>query len=238
VKPLAQSITLLRDQSFSELKTTHDYYEDPKVVWRILRLDVAAGRQFSNLNRVTGTETDQFNLAQKARGYVAEQLAEATFQQFLSVFENFLFELLSLWLKAYPRSLGKKMVDYNTILELPDKDAITDLVVRRELNDVLYDRPANWFAYLEDKVKLGCPTAQEIARIAEAKAGRDVLVHNRGLVNKTYLDKSGSLARFKVGKRLRIPERYHRETWVLVRKVVADVANAAIAKASKEAGTA
>ena len=49
------------------------------------------------------------------------------------------------------------MVDFKTILELPDKDAITGLGVRKELNEVLYDPPKAWFAYLEDKAKLGCP---------------------------------------------------------------------------------
>jgi len=47
------------------------------------------------------------------------------------------------------------------------------------LNEVLYERPAEWFAYLQEKVKLGCPSAVEIERIAEAKATRDALIHNR-----------------------------------------------------------
>ena len=180
----------------------------------------------------TGTVTTQAELAVKARGYVTGQLAEATFQQFISTFENFYLELLRLWLTAYPRSLGKKTVDFKTILELPDKDAITGLVVGKELNEVLYERPTEWFAYLEDKAKLGCPAADEIDRIAEAKASRDVLVHNRGIANKIYESKAGHLARFKEGTRMSIPEHYHRETWELIRKVITDVSNAAIAKAT------
>jgi hypothetical protein len=124
------------------------------------------------------------------------------------------------------------MVDFKTILDLPDKDAITGLVVRKELNEVLYDRPIEWFAYLEDKAKLGCPSANEIERIAEAKASRDVLVHNKGIANKTYESKAGNLARFDEGNRINIPEHYHREIWELIRKVVSDVSNAAIAKTS------
>jgi hypothetical protein len=124
------------------------------------------------------------------------------------------------------------MVDFKTILELPDKNAITGLVVRKELNEVLYDRPTEWFAYLEDKAKLGCPTADEIERIAEAKASRDVLVHNKGIANKSYESKAAKLARFREGDKISIVEHYHRETWELIRKVVTDVSNAAIAKAS------
>jgi hypothetical protein len=48
-------------------------------------------------------------------------------------------------------------------------------------HDYYYERPTGWFAYLNEKVKLGCPTEDEVDRIAEAMASRDVLVHNRGI---------------------------------------------------------
>lgn len=94
----------------------------------------------------------------------------------------------------------------------------------------MYDRPTGWFAYLEDRAKLGCPTPDEIEKIAEAKASRDVLVHNRGVAGKTYESKAGKLARYKDGQRVEILEPYHRQTWELIRKVVTDISNAAIAK--------
>jgi hypothetical protein len=67
------------------------------------------------------TPTD---LADKAVRYMAEQLAEATFQQFIAIFENFCFDLLRLWLLAYPRNLIGKKVDFKAVLDAPDKDAI------------------------------------------------------------------------------------------------------------------
>ena len=122
-------------------------------------------------------------------------------------------------------------MDFKDVLDAPDKDAITSGVVSKEVNEVLYERPAGWFEYLEDKAKLGCPTPDEIDRIAEAKASRDVLVHSRGMANKTYESKAGRLARYKDGQRIDIPEHYHRATWDLLRKVVTDLFNAAMAKA-------
>jgi hypothetical protein len=94
----------------------------------------------------------------------------------------------------------------------------------------LYDRPTGWFKYLEDKAKLGCPTPDEVDRIAEAKASRDVLVLNRGVASKTYESKAGRFARHKNGQRIDIPEHYHRETWELIREVIRNISNAAIAK--------
>jgi hypothetical protein len=94
-----------------------------------------------------------------------------------------------------------------------------------------HDRPDEWFAYLEKLAKLGCPTESEIERIAEAKASRDLLVHNRGVANETYEDKAGKRARYKDGERIDIPEPYHLATWELIRKLVTDISDAASAKA-------
>jgi len=227
---LAGDIQSLRDRVLADLNAAHDYYTDTKIAWDIARRVIAGGHTFSIQNMTTGTMTTQAELAVKARGYVAEQLAEATFQQFITIFENYFFDLLRLWLMAYPQNLMGKKVDFSAVLNAPDKEAITFIVVSREVNEILYERPTGWFAYLEDKVKLGCPTADEIDHSAEAKASRDVLVHNRGVASKTYESKAGKLARYKDGQRIDIPEHYHRETWELLRKVVTDISNAAVAK--------
>jgi hypothetical protein len=228
---LASDIQALRDRSLADLNAAHDYYTDTKGAWDIVRRFIAAGNTLSIHNHMTGTTTTHVDLVGKLRGYVAEQLAEATFQQFITIFENFLFELLRLWLVAHPKSLGAKTVEFRRILDAPDIAAITLQVVNHELNEVFYERPAEWFKYLESKVKLGCPTADEIARIAEAKASRDVLVHNRGVANTVYESKASHLARYKNGERIDIPENYHRQTWELLGKVVSDTASAALGKA-------
>ena len=177
---LADDIRSLRDRVLADLNGAHDYYTDTQIAWETVRTAIAAGQTFSIRNATTGTVTTQADLPGKALGYVRVQLAEATFQQFISIFENFFFDLLRLWLMAFPQSLSGKKVDFQAILDAPDKQALTLLVVNKELNEVLYDRPAGWFKYLDDKVKLGCPTPDEIEGLAEAKASRDVLVHNRG----------------------------------------------------------
>jgi hypothetical protein len=227
---LADDLQALRDRTLADLNAAHDYFTDTKSAWRIVRRVVKSGYAFTIEHRATGTVTAHSEVRGKSIRYV-ESLTQATFQQFLSIFESFLFDLLRLWLLAYPQSLGGRKVDFKEVLAAPDRDAIASLVIDKELSELFYDRPAAWFEYLEGKVNLGCPTADEIARLAEAKASRDVLSHNRGVANKVYISKAGPLARFKDGERIEIPEDYHRATWELLRKVVADVSNAAIAKA-------
>ena len=153
--PLADEIRALRDRVLLDLNIAHDYCEDTKVAWGLVHRYVVAGDTFTHQNPTTGTVTTQAELVAKARGYVASQLAEATFLQFISIFESFFFDLLRLWLTAYPQNLIGKQVDFKDVLDAPDKEAITLLVVGKELNEVLYKRPADWFAYLEARVKAG-----------------------------------------------------------------------------------
>ena len=227
---LSEEIQAIRDRALSDLNSAHDYYADTKDAWKLVKKVIADGQTFTLSNWVTGTTTTEAELVIKSRGYVSEQLIEATFQQFVTLFESFFFDLLRLWLTAYPQSLGGKKLDFKSVLEAADKDAITQLVVAKEVNEILYDRPSGWFAYLEDKVRLGCPSADEIGRIAEVKASRDVLVHGKGIAGAAYLAKAGKLARFREGERIEISEPYHRGAWELIRKVVADVSDAAVAK--------
>jgi hypothetical protein len=227
---LADDIRVLRDRVQLDLNFAHDYYSDTRTAWEIVNEFAAAGNTFFTQNLTTGTETTQADLPRRAVVYVAVQLAEATFQQFISIFENFFFDLLRLWLSAYPQNLSGKKVDVKAILDAPDKETILQFIVDREVNEIMYDRPTGWFAYFESMAKIGCPTADEIDRIAEAKACRDVLAHNRGVSNKVYVSKAGKLARFKEGQRIDITEQYHQQTWELIRKVATDISNASIAK--------
>jgi hypothetical protein len=251
---LADDIRALRDRALAELKAAHDYYSDTKIAWGIIRESVRAGNRFAIKttpraaialepplgegnstvlqSKQTGTATTEAELAGRAREYIKQQLPEATFQQFISIFEAFLVDFMRLWLLSHAESLSKKQVDFKTVLELPDKAAITRFVVDNELNQIAFESPAKWFKYMEARAKLGLPARDEIEKFAEAKASRDVLVHNRGIANKIYESKAGALARYKAEERIDIPGDYHKDTWQLMLKMVADISDAAIAKAT------
>jgi hypothetical protein len=251
---LADDIRALRDRALAELKAAHDYYSDTKIAWGIIRESVRAGNIFASKttpgmaialepplgegnspvlqSEQTGTVTTEADLAGRARDYIKQQLPEATFQQFISIFEAFFVDFMRLWLLSHPENLSKRMVDFKTVLELPDKDAIAGFVVDKELNEIAYKSPTDWFRYVEDKLKLDLPTRNEIEKFAEAKASRDVLVHNRGIANKIYESKAGALARYKVEERIEIPGDYHKDTWQLIRKMVSDISDAAVLKAT------
>jgi hypothetical protein len=82
---LSDDIRALRDRVLADLSAAHDYYTDTKIAWRMVHKVIAAGHTITIRNMTTGSVTTQAELAVKARGYVTEQLSEATFQQFISV---------------------------------------------------------------------------------------------------------------------------------------------------------
>lgn len=197
---LADNILALRDATLAELDAVHDYYSDTRGVWGVVLAYVQEGNTVEIRNQTTGNVTSGPDLAGKARRYLAGHLAEATFQQFVMSLESFFFDLLRLWLVAYPQSLGAKDLKFKTVLDAPDKDAVTLHVVNHELNEIAYERLADWFSYLEGRLRLGCPSAEDIERLSEAKASRDVLAHNRGVANRVYLSKAGRFARHSEGE--------------------------------------
>jgi len=227
---LHDDVRALGDRCKGELIHAHDYFANAKAAWEFVGNGIAKGDSFTNHNPTTGSKVDGSGLAPLISGYLAKELTEATFQQFISIFESFLFDFLRLWLTAYPQSLYGRTIDFRDIHELGDMESVTLHIVNKRLNEISYERPARWFEYLNERVKLACPTNEEIERFSEAKASRDVLIHNRGVVGKVYLAKSGSLARFRLGDRLDLPEYYHREIWNLLRKMVDDISVAASTK--------
>ena len=232
--PLSDEIQSLANRIQADLRAGYDYFEHTKLSLGLVRSIVERGHKITVQNTVTGTVLNETNLGGLWRSYLATYLAESVFQHFVSLFEDFVFELLRLWLSAFPAGIpnkDKKPVNLATILDAVDKDAILGFVIDRELNALKYQRLTSWFEYLNDRVNLGYPTDEQIKRLAEIKASRDILIHNRGIVNETYLQKAGDRARYRLDQRLEIPEPYLLDSWTVIGEMVRDMAAAAITKA-------
>lgn len=231
---LAVEIRALSERFQADLRAAHDYHHHTRLAWRLLRSQTRRGLQFAVRNPVTGSVVDAERLLALSAEYESVFLNESVFQHLIALFEDFLFELLRLWLTAHPAGIpnkDRKPVDLATVIEAPDRAAILRTVIDRELNALKYERPSAWFRYLNDRVKLGLPTDEQIERCAEAKASRDILTHNRGVVNPTYLEKSGRLARYAIGQRLEVPEPYLHDAWDVIRAMAGDLVASTVAKA-------
>jgi hypothetical protein len=230
--PLSDDIRALRDRTLADLDAAHDYFFHTEAAWNVVRQAVTALPPFSVQNLLTGTALSGAELAVRGSGYVSGSLTEATFQQFLATFEAFVGDLLRLWLTAYPRGIGGKTVKLEDALDAGDLPTLVARLVDHEIAEVTYKSTRTVFLYLERRVGLPLPAAADIDRLAEAKATRDVLVHNRGVADAEYRVKAGALARHPAGERVEIPKPYHRETWELVKQLITQVADAAAGKAA------
>ena len=233
---LAEDIRGVADVALAALDDAHDYFTLTKRAWGLIRQAVNEGQTFTFVNPQTRTRVDEREVLERSRVYVRDNLASATFQSFVSIFEDFFFDILRLWLAAYPGSLSKKQLEFGSVVNAPNITTVVLAVVDRELNEIKYERVADWFAYLERLAKLGVPTSEEIERLAEIKAGRDILVHNKGIVNATYLHKAGKCARFAVGQKLDIDVPYHLASWEAIQRLVTDLSTALIGKAQPALG--
>ena len=128
---LADDIQALTTRTLSSLEASHDYYTYTTRVWRLLQQIVKEGRKFNFRNLTTGTRVNEQELLGRAQLYATDYLMASTFQHFVSLFEDFFFELLRYWLAAYPGSLSKKQVEMGAVLKAPDKSAIVLTVVIR-----------------------------------------------------------------------------------------------------------
>jgi len=142
---LIDEIAKLRDDCLSSLDASHNYYAHTKSAWRLVQNMVRQGHSVTIQNLATGNVVDENELPGLAQHYVTGYLASATFQHFVSLFEQFVFGLLRAWLTEYPASLSDKQLQFRTVLEAADKNEIVIAVVQRHVLQLAYQGVADWF---------------------------------------------------------------------------------------------
>jgi hypothetical protein len=118
------------------------------------------------------------------------------------------------------------------VLHLRDADKVLAGVIEKVVRDLTYERPDQWFRYIGSRVTLGAPDVAQQEQLAEMKAARDCLEHNRGVVNADYIHKAGGAARYSEGDRVQIDEPYLLECFTLLRGVIEAMFASAVAASS------
>lgn len=155
-------------------------------------------------------------------------------QQQVALFEHLFFDLIKILILDRPERISKKkQIDYGTIFEVSSKEDLLAKLVDRELNEIKYKNVAEWFSYLDKLVGLPEFTKEELDKLSEAKACRDILVHNAGVANKIYIRKSGDAARFDEGQKIDVSGDYTKDTWSLLVKMLIKTIDPVIEKAEK-----
>lgn len=121
----------------------------------------------------------------------AQLLYRGSFVMLMSYFDFLLSDLISCFYKKYPENLSKKespsltLSDFNLSNTIDDA---VDLIISKEVENVLRKRLEEQKLYLRDRLKFD--TKDNIInwdKIVESMERRHVIVHNNCKINKRYL---------------------------------------------------
>jgi hypothetical protein len=234
--PVADDIRVIADRTNRDLDAVHDFFEYSKYVWDSFQTLVDQGHRAVATSVPTGNQIDQDGLLRLAPQYIREYLAVFTFRHFVTLFEAWLFDLLHRLLLHNPWQFAARQLDLEVVLKARDREAVISGVILKQLNELRYENLREWFTALNRAIRLDCPGDDEINRLAEVKATRDVLEHNAGVANETYVRRAGSQARYAAGEPIEIDDAYYLESWRLIKKVGGDVSTAAVLRLAPAAG--
>jgi hypothetical protein len=251
--PLPEDIRSLADEILRRLRESHDFYVHTRQAWRVVQQLALTGHPVGLVDTASGQDLPSPDLDPMAQRYVAVHLPESVFKGLSGLLEDWVLGLIRLWLQSHPEDLDldydsstgqtrKKKQDevripLSQILRLPNRDAILSVEIERVVRDLTYERPDKWFRYLDWRLSLGCPAEGQKSALYEIKAARDVMEHNRGVVNRDYFSKAGAAARYSEGDPVQVDEPYLVHSFKLLGVVVDDMAAAAGRIASGQAPT-
>jgi hypothetical protein len=176
--------------------------------------------QFAGSIGLADKDFSASELVSEFQGAEDEYLLSFVLQHQVAIFENLFFDILKALLFDHPVRLPKdRQIEYSTILNAATRDDIIVELVDREINYLRYKPVRDWFSYLERQVSKCAVPPDLVARIAEVKATRDLLVHNDGKVNLTYVRKAEPYARAKIGETISVGGLYTRDVWQLLSSV-------------------
>lgn len=142
----------------------------------------------------------------------------------VAITENYLTEMLRLVLRAFPDKLKgqDRKVDLDLVLDSADIHNLYSTIIERQIHSVLFLGPEKYLQYIEHTLSIQIPKSSK-EQYAEVKATRDLLVHNDGVINATYVEKAGKLARGKVGDTIAVDEMYFDLAISTMKKIVKSV---------------
>lgn len=226
--PIVDDIGQQLKEANRSLNELSDFLLHTESYWSTFKRWTNAGNTLNVDNVATGSSVDQVQLTALTDRYRSDYVLVFAFQHLISTFEVFFFDLLKAILVNNPIQLSQdRQYRVREIVVHPDRDGLVQFFAERELMDLAYKRPRDWFDFLNRLVNTGCPAPDEIDAFSEMKACRDILIHNAGLANAVYLEKAGGMARWKAGEQIAIEPPYFSDCWQLAKKIINDFAGTA-----------
>jgi hypothetical protein len=108
----------------------------------------------------------------------------------ISGLENFFQTVLSVVVKTYPQKIGSTQFTLSQIAEVGSIDTLTELAAEAFLNRLMYKKPFDYMNELCETLSVNKAKILPLWPLfIEAKARRDIGIHNNWICNDTYLRK-------------------------------------------------
>lgn len=160
-----------------------------------------------------GYRADNTAIMSEPRNYTKEELVEKYAHlgvnklpingifQLVTIMETLMNDILRMILMEYPNKIpSKKKIDVDCVLTSDSIEQIKLTIVDGILNEIAYKSPKDYAAEFEKYTGVNLLENPVFHKYIELKATRDIHIHNGGIANDIYLNKSGVVARVKSGQ--------------------------------------
>lgn len=151
-------------------------------------------------------------------------LSTSCLEKLVSIYEGYLFDLMKEIYLKYPQKLSsKKQIAISSILEAINKEELVYVVIARELNEIKYQSLDKWHTKLCDLFAVEQIDDNLTKVMVEIKSTRDLIVHNDGIINEIYIEKTKEKARGEIGNKISCEGDYFKESWATVVGLMTDI---------------
>ena len=123
--------------------------------------------------------------------------------QIVTIMEAVLGDIVRLVIQKYPKKLGdKRKIDLAIVLSGNSIEAVQHAATDTYINELSYKNPLDFAKEFHTLVGVNLLELPAYHQYVEAKATRDIHIHNNGMANEIYCAKSGSHSRTQPGAEL------------------------------------
>lgn len=134
--------------------------------------------------------------------------------QLVIIIEAVLSDLLRKVILKYPHKIGsKRSIKSSLILSATSIEELHIKTTDSILNELAYKSPKEFSECCKDLLSINLLECPAFHKYIEVKSTRDIYIHNLGIVNDLYINKTGSHARGKLGERLPVTSQYFLESY-------------------------
>ena len=152
------------------------------------------------------------------------------FINFITIFETWLSDVLREILRAYPQKIRRDKVDSAIIIDSSSHEECLEKLIDEELIRLSYASTKEFTKRLQEITSTDIESVSELLDVYELKAARNIILHNRGIVNEKYLKQAGEKARAQIGEEIKLDSESLINSFNILESFVTEVSDKLVKK--------